>query len=177
MFRANYRVLGICVFFVTVFAVTACTPKSMLYKSSPSTQVLQSSDYRITLSSICNNGRSYGCSGFVLTISNKMKKNIEIDWNKTLYVNNSITSGGFMFEGVVYKERNNQKPNDVVFPNSVFVKTIYPNNLVDFIAGTYISPQWIHRDMISGEQGIYLVMKIDEKEVKEKITVTLSLIN
>jgi len=74
---------------------------------------------------------SYGCRSFSLTIENKTDKDIELDWNKTLYISNGTTSGGFMFEGVVYKDRNNPKTPDIIFAKSKFSKTIWPNNLVN----------------------------------------------
>jgi hypothetical protein len=39
--------------------------------------------------------------GFVLGINNETDKVIQVSWNKSLYITENETSGGFMFEGVV----------------------------------------------------------------------------
>lgn len=111
----------------------------------------------------------YGYESFVLAVINKSKKNIEINWNKTLYVANNQTSGGFMFEGVVYRERNSPKQPDVVFVGGNLVKTIWPNALVEFESGKYGG--WRHKHLWEGEHGVYLTLSIDGKEVSEKLSV------
>jgi len=77
-----------------------------------------------------------------------------------------------MFEGVVFKDRNNPKPPDVIFPNGHLVKSIYPNNLVGFYSGKYA--RWYHSPMDSGMNGAYLSVIVDGKEINEKLTVNLS---
>jgi hypothetical protein len=114
---------------------------------------------------------NYGYESFVLAVVNKSKKNIEINWNKTLYVAYNQTSGGFMFEGVVYRERNNPKQPDVVFAGGNLVKTIWPNALVEYESGKYGG--WRNRKMWEGEHGVYLTLSIDGKEVNERLSVKL----
>lgn len=74
-----------------------------------------------------------GCDRLALVIRNKTNSNLEVNWNKTLFITNGQTSGGFIFEGVVYKDRNNQKAPDIVFANGSMTKTIWPNNLGIFV--------------------------------------------
>jgi hypothetical protein len=107
-----------------------------------------------------------------LTVKNKTNKNLELNWNKTLYIVNGQTSGGFMFEGVVYKDRNNSKSPDVIFPNGTLSKAIWPNNLVYFSSGQYGG--WRHESLPPGENGVYLTVIVDGKEISEKITMNLS---
>jgi len=104
---------------------------------------------------------------FQLTLINKSDKDIEIDWNRTLYISQGQTSGGFMFEGIAYLTRNNPKPPDVVFAHSSMSKQIFPNNLVLF------NGVWDHSPMISGENGVYLSVIVDGKEITEKLIVSL----
>jgi len=109
---------------------------------------------------------------FSLTILNTTDQDIEIDWNKTLFINNGQTSGGFMFEGVVYKDRNNQKNPDIIFGKNIFSKTIWPNNLVSYVSGQYGG--WRHTPMSPGENGVSLVIKTKDQELRENMTVDLS---
>ena len=106
---------------------------------------------------------------FSLSIQNKTSQDLEVDWNKTLFISSGTTSGGFMFEGVVYTNRNNPKPPDVVFANSHFVKIIYPNNLVSYTSGKYGG--WSHDSIGYGATGVYLTVKVGNEEIKEKILV------
>lgn len=107
-----------------------------------------------------------GCKAFDLTITNKTNKDLEVDWNKTLYVDSGTTSGGFMYEGVVFSARNNPKPPDIVFANSTFRKTIFPNNLVNYMSGRYGG--WYHSPIGHGS-GVYLTVKVGSEEVHEKL--------
>ena len=61
-----------------------------------------------------------------------------------------------------------QKQPDVIFSGSEFRKTIYPNDLVDFLYR-----QWRHYAMPEGDNGVYLSLKIKDNTVREKITVRM----
>jgi hypothetical protein len=135
---------------------------------TPTIQTSSNDFFTAKISPLCPNG----CQAFLLTIENKTDKDLELDWNKTLYISNGRTSGGFMFEGVVYKDRNNPKPPDIIFAKSRFLKTIWPNNLVHFSSGKYGG--WRNEDMPTGENGVYLTVKIGDQEIKEKITINIT---
>lgn len=135
---------------------------------------------------------SGGYKGFAIEIKNKTKKNIEVNWNKTLFISNGQTSGGFMFPGGVWAERNDPKLPDIVFPNVAFGKGLMPNDLVAFDSGTSgtsgivikgryhpgvggtTGMGWWHQSMSSGIYGVYLTMIVDGNEINETLTVNLS---
>ena len=108
-----------------------------------------------------------GYRGFLLSIKNKTQKPIEIDWNKTYYITAGQTSGGFMFDGIIYKDRNNLKPNGMVLPSSEFLKTIFPNNLATLSVGR--RAEWVNMTLPLGEQGAYITIVVDGKEVGTKL--------
>lgn len=112
------------------------------------------------------------CTGFWLFIENKTDKDLEIDWNKTLFLDNGTTRGSFMFEGVVFRDRNNPKPPDIVFAKSRFSKQIWPNNLVDFTSGRYGG--WSHNSLPLGTVGVYLTVRQGQNEIRERMTVNLA---
>lgn len=115
-----------------------------------------------------------GYTAFRLEIKNKTTMDIEVDWTKTAYIADGTTNGGFMFEGVVYKDRNLPKPPDVVFAKSSFTKLILPSNLVSFSSGgRYSRAAWINYPFPPGENGVYLVVNIGKETVKEKLTATI----
>lgn len=108
--------------------------------------------FNLLISPVCS---GYGCEAFTLNLTNNTDKDIEIDWNRTLYLVHNQTHGGFMFEGIVYRDRNNPKPPDIVFAHSTLRKTIWPNDLVYFSSGTRYA-NWSHEAMPRGENGVYL---------------------
>ena len=121
--------------------------------------------FKASLYPSCTNN----CTGFTVTVKNNSDKDIEIDWNKTLYIANGATSGGFMFDGIVYSKRHEPKPPDIVFANGYFSKNILPVNLVDYDSGRY-GLGWQHKELSYGETGIYLTVNVDGKTFNEKIT-------
>lgn len=111
----------------------------------------------------------YGCEGYVLTVTNKTKSDIFVDWNKTSYISGSETNGGFMFEGVVYRDRAQPKPDSVVFPNVSMTKVIWPNVLVHFG-----EMHWVHEYIPYNPNGVYLVVKDGAgKETRAKLLATV----
>lgn len=131
-------------------------------KSEPPESLVSNELYSIKLIPSMQNGYSY--TAFDLIIENKTNDDIELIWDKTHYISDGQTSGGFMFEGVVYKDRNYSKQSDIIFPKILFKKTIYPNNLVN-----YSKTGWYNNYMQNGENGIYLTLKIKDKEYHEKL--------
>ncbi len=140
--------------------------------SKPDVATVDNEQFTVHLKPVC--GGYGGCESFILSIVNKTDKNIEVNWNKTLYISGGQTSGGFMFEGVVYKDRNNPKPPDVVFGNSTFNKVIWPNNLVNYVSGQYGG--WRNDAMPQGFNGAYLSLTLDDKEFDERLRVSLSVL-
>lgn len=160
-------IVTICLF--GLIAIIGSGGPRYVYKWTPTIQTSANDFFVAKISPICPNS----CRAFSLTVENKTDKDIEIDWNRTLYISNGRTSGGFMFEGVVYRDRNNPKPPDIIFAKSSFTKEIMPNNLVDFSTSQY-SGGWRHEQMPTGENGVYLTIKVGGEEIKEKLTINIT---
>ena len=176
---------------IAVTILIGCAPR-YIWNSDPQVRTVSNEFFDATLQPVFVSG---GYKGFALGIKNKTKKNIEVNWNKTLFISNGQTSGGFMFPDGVYAERNNPKMPDIVFPDVEFGKGLMPNVLVAYDAGTSgVSGQvigrkyyqgtpgttgigWWHQPMPSGVNGIYLTMIVDGKEINETLTVNLLLTN
>jgi hypothetical protein len=164
--KLRYLAIGsICV--IGLYAIIGSGGPRYVYRASPYVQTSTNDFFEAKISPLCPSG----CKAFQLTIENKTDKDIELDWNKTLYISNGTTSGGFMFEGVVYIDRNNPKSPDIVFSKSTFSKTIWPNNLVYYSSGKH--GRWRNKDMPTGENGVYLTVKVNGEEIKEKITIDI----
>jgi hypothetical protein len=111
------------------------------------------------------------CQNLSLGISNKTNKNILINWNKSYYIRNNQTQGGFMYSGIQYLLRNTHRQNDIIFPNGSYTQILYPSNLVEF--SSYASSGWIHNQLQLGNHGIYLTLIINDKEVEYKLNTEL----
>jgi len=105
---------------------------------------------------------------FILKIENTSEKDIRLDWNKTMFIQDGQTDGGFMFVGVVYSKRNDPKQADIIFADSTFEKKIWPNSRVFYSGGEYGSG-WNNGEL-TGESGIYLSLEVEGKEFTKRMT-------
>ena len=164
----NLKAFLVALFFSMLVTGCAITPNQE-WSASPETINAELEGMKIKTSPACT---SWGCDGFLIQITNTTDQDIEIDWNKTLYIRNGQTSGTFMYEGIVYAKRNETKSPDIVFPGGKLIKAIYPVNLVDYTSGQYGG--WSHESMPAGENGIYLNAKIGGKTHTKKLVTEIS---
>ena len=105
---------------------------------------------------------------FQLTIKNKSNDNIEILWDKTLYIESNSTNGGFSLgTEKFYEEKDNVIPNMIIFPGDTATRYIYPITL------RYWSRGWYRNIMNIGRHGIYLTIKAGDKEYREKMILNI----
>lgn len=165
----------LCVLVVGCATTTTNTSRIIKYTCVPNAQTCGNEFYGASIVPIFSK-KYWGAEGYIgfdLTIENKTDKDLELDWNRTLFIHNGRTNGGFMFEGVVYKDRNNPKPPDIIFSGNKFFKGILPSNLVYFSRARYGG--WRHKFMGTGECGILLFIKVDGREVREKMIINFFL--
>lgn len=106
---------------------------------------------------------------FLLTVRNDTDSELEVDWDRTQFVDGGQTSGGFMFEGVVYKDRNNPKAATIVLPHGALQMKIWPNNLVYF-SSAQTSAGWVHSRLKEGKYGVHLTLVQDGKRITHTFT-------
>ena len=128
-----------------------------------------SGKYDCTLDPIL--GNTIRCDHFTLSVKNKSSQDYFIDWNNTYYLKNGQSSGGFYFPGIVIKDRNNPKSDDVILAESTITKEIYPTILTDINSHT---GRWEVSGFPLAENGVYLTIK-DSKGVKSVIKLNLLL--
>ena len=155
--------------FIVIVALTvsdcAGVPKQNL-KNSLQVNQIENEYFSLILTPKCTDNLIVG---FDLTIRNKTNKDIEIDWDKTLFIDDSQTNGRFWYKGVSYTGRYNSRPPDIVFAKSTLKRTIWPTNLIEFRRG-----KCNHIPMDAGEHGIYLRTRINGNEINEKVTFDFS---
>lgn len=121
------------------------------------------------LSALCDDPDS--CRIFELTLKNKTEKTLEIDWNRSYYINNGKADGGLYFDGIVIAQRNNQRPPEIILPNSSLEKNLIPNNNFEF--KIFPLAHWDFKYLQGYSHGVYLTLKSDGKE--EVVNVSLDL--
>ena len=163
---------------ILLFVLTGCTPMPMkTWTSSPVKQTAQNPYYEVRFEPLKQNNNFFEM--FRLTVINKSDKNLTIDWNKTRYIFNGRTRGVFVFKGINPEDiKNLTIPADTVPPRAKFSKEIAPAKLVAFApigdrsisaAKSGFSPGVIPE----GENGMYLVIRTPEQEMRENITLNI----
>lgn len=150
------------VFFCAV--VPGCVT-TIISRSDPKYQYIVSQDYYVSITPVRTKSYFYA---FRLIVKNQTKQDIWINWDKTKYVFEEDANGGFMFDGVDYKEREASKPMSRVPANDIFIKTIWPNVLVDR------NKDWFHQPLESGRHGIELTIISGRQVFEEKLLLSIS---
>jgi hypothetical protein len=110
-----------------------------------------------------------GYRAFLLTVQNKTDDVIVLDWNVSQFIENDRENGGFIFSGVMYSMKDDPKAPDLITANSTFKKYLLPlAHLEDTKQG------WQHTPMKQGVNGMLLAVRIGDKLMQEKLTVTLT---
>jgi hypothetical protein len=153
------------IFFLGLIIVGCGLTQKVMYISVPEVRKCSNKYYEAEIKPA---GESLkGPQAFVLVIINKTDNLLELDWNRTYFMKNGQTSGGFMFDGIIHKDRNNPKPPDLILPGITYSKVIWPNILVEF------DKEWEHRGMGAGEFGVLLSIKSGRREVGEKMLINV----
>jgi hypothetical protein len=104
--------------------------------------------------------RPTNCIGFVLRVTNKTDRPLEVDWSLTQFVDGGETRRGFMWEGERYSEANETPAPSVILPRGTLQKEIVP--LIHVYYQQSATQQgkgaWRHRNMGEGEKGLYLTI-------------------
>jgi len=148
-----------------------------IWSSNPVSQNLENPYYEVRLEPL-KGGETFYVS-FRLTVTNKTDQDLEIDWNKTRYVHNGRSRGGFIFGGIDPEDiKNLTIPSDIVPPGGTLSKEISPIKLIGLAPlrersvsknDSGFSPGIIPE----GDNGMHLVVRQNGHEVREKITLTI----
>jgi hypothetical protein len=169
----NALVVMICFAFTTGIGCV----QSEVWVSSPVVQATGNQYYEAQLEPLTN-GHKFFVS-FRLTVTNKTDQNLELDWNKTVYIHNGRTRGGFVFKGIKPEDiKESTIPADTILGGHTFSKVISPYKLLaraplrdPRIEATESS---IYPGILpAGENGMVLVIRLNGKELVEKITLTI----
>ncbi|MBE9574298.1 MAG: hypothetical protein IMF20_04105 [Proteobacteria bacterium] len=159
-----------------LFVFTGCVA-STVWKSTPTVQNAENEYYEAHLEPLTN-GHKFFVS-FRLSVTNRTRKNFEIDWNKTRYIHNGRTRGGFVFKGIKPEDiRNSTIPPDTILAGVPFSKVISPFTMLARPPlrdpGVETTESTIYPGILpTGENGILLVIRQNGKAVVQKITLMI----
>jgi len=159
--------LYIVPFLCSVVVAVSCVRKYVC-KSEPNLQQVSNEYFDATIAPVFILD---GYKGFALTIHNKTSKDLEVDWNKSFYIYDGETQGGFLFPGMRAGDRNKPKPPDIISYYSSLTKEIFPGNLSQF---SQIAGATVYEPMKAGENGVHLTIKVEGKEITEKLTLNFT---
>lgn len=163
---------------VACHAAIGCSTTKLTWVSEPQVRKARNEIFDAELKPAgIKSGDTQVYKAFLLFLRNKTDKELEIVWDKTLFIYNGQMNGGFMFEGVIHEDREKLKPPDIVSPQGTFLKKIWPNSLVFYYVPekrAYYEGAWIHRELNPGQNGVYLTVKYGEREINEKIVLLIS---
>jgi hypothetical protein len=169
----KHSILGMIVF---LMIIPGCIP-AKIWTSHPEIQTSGNKYYNVQFEPLKNDNNFFEM--FLLTVSNKSDKDLEIDWNQTRYIYNGKLYGGFAFEGIRPEDvKNSTIPSAVIPKGSRFSKEITPLKLMAFVPlrDTSVGPD---KSGISpgplpaGGNGIYLVIRQNGQVVRERITLNI----
>jgi hypothetical protein len=151
-------------FLVALNLCTGCQTTRTVWKSQPDVLKRSNPYFNVELSFQCD---EEGCTGFNLFLENKTDKDLEIDWDRTFYLSQGEETGGFIFEGIILQDKNLRKPSEIVVAHGVLSKRIFPEALLSTDMGRR------HRNVGPGDHGVLLTVKVDGREIREKLNLTL----
>ncbi len=140
-------------------------PSKYTKKSSPNEAIVQNAFFEARVSPV----PGYYCfNSFMLTLKNATKSDLEIIWDKTLYIRDNQTEGGFLFGTDTRRDALLIRPHDIVFPGAVFSKELFPAVVVN--SSRY--GEW-STNIHPGRAGVYLTVKVGDRIIKENLTTVL----
>ena len=155
-----------------------CAPV-LVSVSDPAIQIATNPYYEVQIEPLKQGFRSFVV--FRLTVTNKTKTQLQIDWNKTRYLFNGRPYGLYVFRGIEPEAIKAQTiAPDIIAPQDVFTKVIAPQKLIAYVPLRERHKLGLDESAFSGgpipagESGILLVVRMNGEEIRERLTVAIT---
>jgi hypothetical protein len=145
----------------------ASTPRKPL---NPPTASINGKLVSGTLTAMCDDPDE--CKSFDLTLNNLTEDTLEIDWNRSYYLNNGRPDGGLYFNGIVITQRNNPRSPDVILPKSTFHRNLVPNK--HFSLSMFPLAHWTISEFEGDSHGTYITLRSGGKEEIVNVSVNIN---
>ena len=162
---------------ILLFVLAGCT-KTWVWTSAPQVSTFDNNYFKAMFEPRTTGHTFYVL--FRLEIANRTKKDLKIDWNKTRYLLDGRSNGGFVFEGMDPENIRKQTiPEDIVPAGGIFLKEIAPYKMLARAPLRSRERKEGEKTikfgpLPAGENGILLVVRQDGQEIREKIVVNIN---
>ena len=169
---------SICVSLFILGAAGCASTQLRSWTSNPSFRVSSNPCYQVRFEPVKVDSPFFEM--FLVSITNVSNDNLEIDWNKTRYIHNNRSQGGFVFKGIEPKDiKASSIPADTVSAGQSLSRKIAPIKLLGWtrFRDTSVNPDesgFSPGILPEGENGISLVARCNGEEVVEKLSLTIS---
>jgi hypothetical protein len=172
----NKHSVGYIIILWAVFLLTGCATAEV-YSSSPTVQKVSNPYFDAQLEPQAKEGKQF-FNAFRLVLINKTNGDLKIDWEKTYYLLNGRKHGRFAWEGIDWEEyeKRNTQPLITIAPGSTFSKVIFPIKLIGRgnVFSSRTTTKYTRGVLPPGDNGIYLAIRQDEKEIDEKLILNIT---
>jgi hypothetical protein len=164
---------GLILFLLLVF-VAGCAPgPTISWKSAPEIQTASNEYCKAQLEPVTT-GKGAFFDAFRLMVTNRTDKDLEIDWNRTRYVESGIRHGGFVWQGIDPEQvRDASIPPDIISPGNTFSRVIFPHKKIAYAPGYQRGWKLQGGLLPEGENGIDLVVRQNGRVIRHRITVRI----
>ena len=154
--------------------VASCAPSSTIsWRSAPEIQTASNEYCEAQLEPVTT-GKGPFFDSFRLMVTNKTDKEMQIDWNRTRYVESGIRHGGFVWQGINPDHvREASVPPEVISPGGTFSRVIFPHKKIAYAPGYQRGWKLQGGKIPEGENGIDLVVKQNGRVTRHRITVRI----
>ena len=157
--------------------IVSCSARAkFISKSDPETAKLDRGDYLIEVSAIKKDFVHHNM--FMLTVSNKGRAPLSIDWNQSGWFINGKEAGRFVFKGIDPADiRENRVSDTIIRPDQSETMEIAPLKLIAWIPLKYKtdrSGRAISAGMLpKGDHTVHLVLTQNGTTINEKLDITI----
>ena len=162
------------IFIWLALTVTGCAAVEV-YSSSPAVQKMSNDYFNVELEPQLEEGQNFFTS-FRFIFTNKTKKDLHFDWENTFYLVNGRRSGRFLWEGVDWEalKKIRNQPLVPVAAGDTVTAVIFPKSLAGRSKiGTTTGLKYTRGALPAGENGTFLVVRQNGREIREKIVVKI----
>ncbi len=172
------RVVSVSMLLLLAYGLlwSGCAPqKKYVYTSRPMVQDVSHAIFDARIEPFKENNPYY--VGFRLTVKNKTSKPLEINWNKTRYVHNTVDQGKLIFRGIKAETVQSGIPNDVIPAQGELLKHISPLVTVGVTPARYSTgpgdPTFVPGALPRGKNSVLLVLEQSGKLYQSTMTVLI----
>ena len=162
------------IFICLVLTVTGCAAVEV-YSSNPAVQKLSNDYFDVELEPQLQEGQNFFTS-FHFVFTNKTKKDLQVDWENTYYLFNGRRGGRFLWEGVDWDalKKVRKQPLVPVAAGDTVSAVIFPKRLTGRSRITSTTGlRYTRGPLPVGKNGIFLVVRHNGREIREKIIVEI----